>query len=101
MALYLEYLILDSKFVCDRENHRTNMKATTTTNKGFNKTKLKVNKLQKYLKTEGDRTDYSPYTPNKKALAPNLNFCSFAASTVNIGRSFHNLDVAGMKHLEH
>ena len=45
--------------------------------------------------------DYSPSTPNKKALAPSLNFCSSVASTIMLGSSFHNLIVAGMKHLEY
>ena len=68
-------------------------------NKKFDKTKLKVNR--KKLKTEGHKADYSPSTPNKKALAPILNFCSSVASTIMLGSSFHYLVVAGMKHLEY
>ena len=45
--------------------------------------------------------DYGPSTPNKKALAPSLNFCSFAASTVLLGSSLHNLVADEMKHLEY
>ena len=52
-------------------------------------------------KTEGHKADYSPSTPNKKASAPILNFCSSIASTIMLGSSFHNLVVAGMKHLEY
>ena len=39
--------------------------------------------------------------PSKKALAPRLNFCSSAASTVTLRKPFYNFVVAGMKHLEH
>ena len=67
-------------------------------NKKFDKTKLEVKK-KKYLETEGHKADYSPSTPSRGALAPILNFCSSVASTIMLGSSFHNLDVAGMKHL--
>ena len=67
--------------------------------KKFNKSKLKVNKKKSL--TEGHKADYSQSTPNKKALAPILNFCSSVASTIMLGSSFHNLVVAGMKHLEY
>ena len=50
-----------------------NMKITTKTdnnNKEFSKSKLKVNNIQKHLKSAGHRADYGPSTPDKKALAP-------------------------------
>ena len=78
------------------------MKTTkTNTNKGFGKTKLKVNKIQKMFKIEGHEADYGLSTPNRCALAPSLNFCSSAASTVMLGRSFHGLVVVGWKYLEY
>ena len=53
------------------------------------------------IKTEEHKEDYSPSAHNKKALAPILNFCSSVASTIMLGSSFHNLVVAGMKHLKY
>ena len=69
-----------------------NMKTTKTNDnsKGFGKTKLKVNKMQNYVKTEGHKADYGPSTANRNTLALNLSFCSSAASTVMLGRSFHS-----------
>ena len=77
----------------ERENYVmiTRTAKTNNNNKGFGKTKSKVNKIQKHLKVEGHRVDYSPFTPNKKALAPSLSFCSSAASTIMLGQTFHNL----------
>ena len=45
--------------------------------------------------------DYNLSIPNKKTLAPMLYVCGSATSTIMLGRSFHNLDVFGMKHLEY
>ena len=52
---------------------------------------MKSQQYIQYLKNEGYREDYSPSASNKKALAPSLNFCGSAASTVMLGRSIHNL----------
>ena len=93
----------------ERENLGKKKKNTTTikpsnNNKKFDKSKLSKKKKKKkksLKKTEGHKADYSPSTPNKNALAQILNFCSSVASTIMLGSSFHNLVVAGMKHLEY
>ena len=56
--------------------------------------------MQNHLKTEEQRVDYNPSTPNKMELSQSLNMCSSVASTIMLGRSLHNLVVDGMKHLE-
>ena len=87
--------------ILERKKNTTTIKPSNN-NKKFDKSKLKVKKKKKNLKkTEGHKADYSPSTPNKNTLAPILNFCSSAASTITLGSSFHNLVVAGMKHLEY
>ena len=87
--------------ILERKKNTTTIKPSN--NKKFDKSKLKVKKKKKkiFKKTEGHKADYSPSTPNKNALAPILNFCSSVASTIMLGSSFHNLVVAGMKHLEY
>ena len=70
-------------------------------NKKFDNRNLKTKNKKNLYKTEGHKADYSPSIPNKKALAPILNFGMSVASTIMLGSSFHNLFVAGMKHLEY
>ena len=83
-----------------KKKKKTTIKPSNN-NKKFDKSKLKVNKKKIFKKTEGHKADYSPSTPNKNVLAPILNFCISVASTIMLGSSFHNLVVAGMKHLEY
>ena len=54
----------------------------------------------KYVKAEGLRVDYRQTTPNKKAIAPSLNFYSSTASTIML-RLFHDLAIARLKHLKY